>query len=89
MVWIVARSISHLPGDEDAALTADLHADKALVKAWNCATGALMKRHGLHIAQFGFAVVSHHRLAVLVLHRLTVFFRGVEHDAIGGPITCV
>jgi hypothetical protein len=66
MLWNVARSIGHLPGDKQAALATDLHADKALVKARNRATSALSKWHGLRIAQFRFAVVAQHRLAVLV-----------------------
>jgi hypothetical protein len=50
MVRDRARSIGQLPGDEDAALAANLHAGKALVKAWNRSAYALRKGHRLRVA---------------------------------------
>lgn len=86
VVWNGARSIGQLPGDKQTPLAADPHTGKALVKARNRATDALSKRHGLYIAQLGFAVVSQHRLAVLVPQRRPgMVGGGIELDSIGGP----
>ncbi len=90
MIWNVARSVGELPGDEDAAFAADLHADKALVKPWNGATNTLMKWEGLRIAELGFTIIAQHWLSVLVLHRRPrMVARGVKLDAIGSPVAGV
>ena len=71
-------SIRQFPGDKDAALAADLHAGKALVKARNGAADTLMKRKGLRIAHLGFAVVTQDRFAILVSDGLSgMVVRGV------------
>jgi hypothetical protein len=85
-----ARSIGHLPGDEDAALAADFHAGKSLVKADNRAANALRKRHRLGRTLLGLAVVPEDRLAVLVQNRWAGMEGcGVEDDSIGGPVAGV
>jgi hypothetical protein len=83
-------SIGQLPGDEQAALAANLHSGKSLIEAWNQTPHALGKRHGLRISELWFAVLAHHRLAVLVLFwGARVVERGVELDAICRTIACV
>ena len=80
----IVNAISQLPGDEQAALTANLHAVEALVEARNQATHALRKRHWLRRPELGFAVSAKHWLIVLVHHRWPgAVIRGVELDAIG------
>jgi len=83
-------SIRQFPGDKDAALAADLHAGKALVKARNGAADTLMKRKGLRIAHLGFAVVTQDRFAILVSDGLSgMVVRGVELDAVDGTVAGV
>ena len=90
VVWNAARPVGQLPGDEQAALATDLHADKALVKSRNCAADTLMKWEGLWIAELGFAVVAQHRLPVLVPQRRPrMVAGGVELDAIGRAVARV
>jgi hypothetical protein len=57
-VWHRARSIAHLPRDEDAALAADPHPGKALVKADNRSARALRESHRLGRTLLGFAIVA-------------------------------
>ena len=64
------RAVSQLPRNEDAALAANLHAGKSLVKARNRAPIALREADRLGWALLGFAVVAQHRLPILVQHRL-------------------
>lgn len=71
-------SIGQLPGNEEAALAADLHAIETLVPARNDAAKALGKSDGLRVAQLGLSVSVQHRLAVLVRHRSAVIGRGIE-----------
>jgi hypothetical protein len=77
-------AIGQLPGDEDAALAANLHACKALVKAGNDAAKALRELHGLGNIQLGLAVVAHDRLAFLILQWEPVVVGGVELVSVGG-----
>lgn len=78
-------AIGQLPGDEQAAPAADLHAGESLVEAGNQAAHALGKGHGLRIALLGLAVVAEHRLAVLVFEWLSgVVVGGVELVPVSG-----
>src|ERR1039458_4129894 len=61
-----ACTVCQLPGDENAALAANLHAFKSLVPAWNYATKALREADGLRIALLRLSIGIQHRLAVLV-----------------------
>jgi hypothetical protein len=65
----LSRSIAQLPGDEDAALAAHLHARKALVEAGNCAANPLRKAHGLRRSLHGLAIGAELRLSVFVKNR--------------------
>ena len=72
MVGIRSRtphgSIGQLPGNEDTALAADLHAIKALIKACYGLAIALREWQRLGRLQLGLAIVAHHRLSFNVLH---------------------
>lgn len=70
---------SQLPGNKDAAHAASFHARGSQVPSSKRTELTQHHRHRLGIAQFGFAVVAHHRLAVLVLYRRTgMIHAGVE-----------
>ena len=82
-----AGSISQLPWNEDASLAAHLHAAKPLVEARNRVANSLMKWKRRYVAQFRFAVVAHHWLAILVLQRSPRVVAGrVKLDPIRGPV---
>jgi hypothetical protein len=66
VVLNAVRPVGHLPRDEDAALAADLHSYKALIKARNRSADSLYERQGLRVAQLGFAIGAHDRLAVFI-----------------------
>ena len=89
MVGDRACSVSQLPGNENAALAADPHACKALVKADNRAAHTLRKRHRLWVAQLGLAVVAHDRFAILVPERGAMLLGGIKDDAVRSPVTGV
>jgi hypothetical protein len=59
-------AIGELPGDEETALAADLHAVEALIEAGNEAAHALGKCEGLRIAMFGLSIGIHDGFAVFV-----------------------
>lgn len=85
-----ARAIGELPGDEEAALSADFHAVKALVEAGNQASHALGKAEGLWRAEFGLSIGAEFGLAVFVEDGgAGVVIRGVELVAVGGQPTGV
>ena len=84
-VWNCTRAVGQLPRDEDAALAADLHPGNTLIEARDRSANSLHKLHGLRVAQLGLAVVTHHRLAVLVSEgRARMVVGGVEFDPVGG-----
>ncbi len=56
------RAVGHLPGNEDAALAANLQAFKAVVEAGNHATHALWNCDGLRLLHHGFSVGTELRL---------------------------
>jgi hypothetical protein len=78
-----------LPWDEDAALAADLHSHETLIEAGNRSTGSLHKWQRLRVGQLGFAIVTHHRLAVFIPERHAMLFGGVEYDSVSCPIAGV
>ena len=59
-------AVCQLPGDEEAALSANLHAVETLVEAGNEAAHALGKCKGLGIAVLGLSVGVHDGFAVFV-----------------------
>jgi hypothetical protein len=80
----IACSVRQLPGNEQTALSANLHTGESLVEAWNQPAHPLRKRHGLRVAAFGLPVIAHHRLVVFIHYwRAGVVKRGIELDAIG------
>ena len=89
MIGDRACSVSQLPWNENAALAADFHAGKALVKAVNRGAHTLRKGHRLRVAHLGLAVVTHHDLTVFVSQRHPVVIGGVELDPISGPVAGV
>jgi hypothetical protein len=85
-----ASAIRHLPGNKQAALTANLHAVEALVEAGNQASHTLGKAEGLGVSQFGFSVGAHFGLAVFVEHGLAgVVVRRIELAAVGSEVAGV
>jgi len=85
----VARAVSELPGDEEAALAANVHAVEALVEARDQAARALCKGQRLRIAQLGLAVGAHLRLAVSAHDGVAVVIGGVELHAVGSAVAGV
>jgi hypothetical protein len=75
-------AVSQLPGDEQAALSANLHAFKSLVEARKRPSSrrrSLSEWVGQRIAVLGFAVVAQNGFAILVFDcRPRMIVRGVE-----------
>jgi hypothetical protein len=59
-----ARTIGHLPGNEDAALATDLHAFEAVVEAGDYAAHSLRDCDGDGIAHLGFSIGTELGLAI-------------------------
>ena len=82
-------AVSQLPGDEQAALSANLHAFKALFEARKGSSSRgppLKELVGNRIAGLGFAVVTQNRLVVLVSDcRPRMIVRGVEFVSVVVP----
>ena len=78
-----AGSVGKLPGNEDAAFAADVHAFDGVVEAGDEAAHPLRKDKGRGIAQDGLAIGAGLGFAVLH-HRLLVVFPGIEFDAVRG-----
>src|ERR1700753_2701709 len=79
-----AISVSQSPGDEDAALAADVHAFNGEVKARNHASDAVRKLHGLGLTHLGLFVRPHDGLAVRAEDWLRVLIPSVELYAVSG-----
>jgi hypothetical protein len=81
-------TIGQLIWNEYAALSANFHSFKSLVKPWNQAAKTLGERDWLRISHLGFAVVTQHRLAVLVSDRRSGVVGGrVEFlSVVGAPV---
>lgn len=69
------RAVGKLPRDEESPFAADLHTVKALIEAGNNPAESLHEADRLGIGEFGLAIVSHHRLAILIAERLPMVFR--------------
>ena len=87
--WVVrtvghgARTIGHLPGNEDAALATDFHAIETVVEAGDNSAYAYRNRHGHGIGHLGLSIGTELGLAVGASDKLPVIVPGVEFDAVG------
>ena len=79
-------AVCELPGNEDAALAADLHAINAQVQAGHGPTArALEEAEGLGGRLFWLSVRPHHRLEVFIVYRAwRVIVGRVEFAAVRG-----
>ena len=84
-----ARAVGHLPGNEQPALPADMHAYHTIIEARDQPAHALRKGHWLRLTHLGLAVGSQLRLAILAHDGLLVVGRGVEDNAVNGADTGV
>lgn len=84
-----AIAVGQCPGDEDAALAADVHAIHGEVKAGNHAANGVRKLQRLGVTHLGLIVRPHDGLAVRADDWLRVLIPRVKDYAIGSAPTLV